>query len=185
VTKKTLSPQILLGPVPPALISCGTQTGKNIITLAWVGVVNSIPPLVSISIRPSRYSYRMIMETKEFVINLPTSGQVGLVDGCGTLSGKQVDKFDRFGLTPLPGVLQYAPLIGECPVSMECRVEQSVSLGTHTAFTGLVVAVHADPAVLDEKDRIDFNRCRLLGFCNGQYLETTPLNLKPGYSLKK
>lgn len=186
MAKQRLSPQLLVGPVPAALISCGCSGREyNIITLAWVGVVNSTPPMVSISIRPSRFSHRMIEETKEFVINIATAGQVDLADGCGTVSGKEVDKFKHFGLTPVMGSLEYAPLIEECPINLECVVEQTIDLPSHTLFIGKVVAAHADTEVLNERGRVDFNRCRPLGFCSGAYLASSPLELSLGYSLKK
>ncbi len=186
MTKQSLSPQLFLGPLPAALISCG-RSGKeyNIITLAWVGVVNSAPPMISISIRPSRFSHRVIMDTKEFVINIAAAGQVDLADGCGTVSGRDVDKFKHFGLTPVQGVLQYAPLIEECPINLECVVEQTIALPSHTLFIAKVIAAHADAEILDDRNRVDFNRCRPLGFCSGAYLASSPLELSLGYSLKK
>ena len=186
MSKKKLSLQPLLGPLPAALISCGRSGGDdNIITLAWTGVVNSAPPMVSISIRPSRFSHRLIAETKEFVINIATADQVGLADGCGTLSGRDIDKFKHFGLTPLKGELEHAPLIEECPINLECVVEQTIDLPSHTLFIGKVAAVHAGAEILDERGRVDFKRCRLLGFCSGAYLATSPLELFLGYSLKE
>lgn len=186
MSKVSLSTQLLLGPVPAAMISCGRPGEKyNIITLAWAGVVNSIPPMVSISIRPSRFSHSMVLDTKEFVINIATSDQVDLADGCGTLSGRDVDKFQHFGLTPVKGALEHAPLIKECPINLECRVEQTIDLPSHTLFIGRVIATHGDAGILNEKGRVDFKRCRPLGFCNGAYLATMPLDLSLGYSLKK
>ncbi|MGB4681378.1 MAG: flavin reductase family protein [Firmicutes bacterium] len=186
MNKRSLSPQTLLGPVPAALISCGRPGGEfNIITLAWVGVVNSTPPMVSISIRPSRHSHAMIRETGEFVVNIAATDQVDLADGCGTISGRDRDKFKYFGLTPAKGVLKYAPLIEECPLNLECVVEQALELPSHTLFIGKVIAVHADAAILDEKNRLDFKRFQPLGFCGGSYLAASPLELSLGYSLKK
>lgn len=186
MNKRSLSPQLLLGPLPAALISCGRSGNEyNIITLAWAGVVNSAPPMVSISIRPSRFSHGMIMETKEFVINIAAAGQVDLADGCGTVSGRDVDKFKHFGLTPVKELLEYAPLIKECPINLECVVEHTIDLPSHTLFIGKVIAAHANAEILDEKNRLDLNRCRPLGFCSGAYLASSPLGLSLGYSLKK
>ena len=185
MAKQKQPAQLLLGPVPPALIACGNAAQKNIITLAWVGVVNSAPPLLSAAVRPSRHSHDLIRETGEFTVNLATAAQVEEVDGCGTLSGRDIDKFERFGFTPVMGTLSHAPLIDECPISMECRVEQTLELGSHALFIGRVVATYVAPEILDDRGRIDFNRCRLLGFCNGRYLETLPLNLSLGYTLKR
>ncbi|HSW35384.1 MAG TPA: flavin reductase family protein [Candidatus Limnocylindrales bacterium] len=176
---------LLLGPVPTALITCGNSVEQNIITLAWVGVVNSSPPMISASVRPNRHSCHLIQETGEFTVNIPYSDQVSLVDGCGTLSGKDLNKFEHFRLTPILGTLQYAPLIDECPISMECKVEHTLRLGSHFVFIGRVVASYISTDITDEKGKIDFNRCRLLGFCDGRYLETAPLNHPIGFTIKK
>lgn len=185
MSKEKLSPQALLGPVPAALISCGNAAGKhNIITLAWVGVVNSLPPMVSISIRPSRLSHGMIAETGEFVINLCAGGQVELADRCGTVSGREVDKFRSFGLTAVQGSLEYAPMIEECPVNLECMVEQTVELPSHTLFIGKVIAAYAGKGILGEGGRINYNEWQPLGFCNGKYLASSSLDLSLGCSLK-
>jgi hypothetical protein len=119
MVKRSIKPQTLLAPVPAALISCGREDGEqNIITLAWVGVVNSVPPMISVAIRPSRHSHGIIKETGEFVVNIPTEDQVDIVDACGTLSGKNVNKFIRFNLTAEKGTLLHAPGIKECPISL-------------------------------------------------------------------
>jgi flavin reductase (DIM6/NTAB) family NADH-FMN oxidoreductase RutF len=183
--KKKLSAQLLLGPLPAALISCGRGGEQNIITLAWVGVVNSSPPMISIAVRPNRHSHKMIVESKEFVVNIPAVEQAGLVDGCGTLSGKQLNKFEHFGLTPVRGTLEHAPLIDECPISMECLLEQTLTLGTHSLFIGRVVQVYVDPSILDDQGKADLSRFSLLGFFSGQYLSAAPLNRPLGYTLKK
>ncbi len=177
--------QILLGPVPPALIGCGKDEESNIITLAWVGVVNSSPPMITAAVRPNRYSHDIIRKTGEFTVNLARADQAGLADGCGTRSGRDMDKFEHFNLTAVRGTLRQAPMIEECPISMECRVERLVELESHTVFFANVVATYVDPAVTDEKGRIDFERCRLLGFCAGSYLDTAPLNLSIGYTVKE
>jgi flavin reductase (DIM6/NTAB) family NADH-FMN oxidoreductase RutF len=183
--KKKLSARLLLGPVPAALISCGHGDEKNMITLAWVGVVNSSPPMISIAVRPNRHSHSMIVESKEFVVNIPSVEQVELVDGCGTLSGKQINKFEHFGVTPVMGTLRHAPMIEECPVSMECVLEQTLTLGTHSLFIGRVVQAYVQPSFLDEQGKADLHRFPLLGFCSGQYLSTAPLNRSLGYTMKK
>ena len=182
--KKKQPTQILLGPVPSALIACGNGTENNILTLAWVGVVNSSPPMISAAIRPNRYSHDLIRDTGEFTVNLPNIDQVALTDGCGTLSGRDLNKFEHFKLTAVKGTLEYAPMIDQCPISMECKVEHTLELGSHTVFIGRVVASYAAEEVVDEKGGIDFRRCRLLGFCAGSYLQTDPLDLSIGYTLK-
>jgi flavin reductase (DIM6/NTAB) family NADH-FMN oxidoreductase RutF len=186
MTKKVLAPQTLLAPVPAALISCGTEAGEqNIITLAWVGVVNSIPPMISISIRPSRHSHQIIKESEEFVINIPSSEQVDLVDGCGTVSGKAVDKFSHFQLTANKGVSTYAPFIEECPINLECRLKQVLSLGSHDLFIGEIVNVLVDEHYLDSKGKLDFKTGSILGFAGGQYLTISPTGVNIGDTVRK
>ncbi len=182
--QRLASPTTLLGPVPSALISCGRAGGdKNIITLAWVGVVCSSPPMASISIRPSRYSHRLIKETGEFVINIPTADQVLVADRCGTVSGKKVDKFKQFNLTAVQGTLEGAPLIKECPLSLECRVKQAILLGSHEMFIGQIEQVYVSEQLLNERGGIGAHP-EWLGYLGGQYFMARPLGLSLGYSLK-
>jgi len=177
--------KLALGPVPPALIACGNQEENNIITLAWVGVVNSSPPMISAAIRPGRYSHDIIKNSGEFTVNLPKKEQADIADGCGTVSGRDVDKFAQFNLAAEMGTLQHAPMIKECPISMECRVERTLSLASHTLFIGEVVATYLAEDIIDQKGIIDLNRVSLLGFCSGNYLQTEPMGLKIGYTYKK
>ncbi len=185
MAKSKQSTQLLLCPTPAALIACSSGKEQNIIPLAWVGVVNSSPPMVSIAVRPNRHSYKMIKQTGEFTINIPREDQVDVVDGCGTASGRDLEKFEHFNLTPVNGALSSAPMIKECPISMECTLKHSLELESHTVFIGQVVSSYVEEGVLDEKGSIDFERCSILGFCSGNYLKTAPLNLKLGYTLKK
>jgi flavin reductase (DIM6/NTAB) family NADH-FMN oxidoreductase RutF len=184
--KVQLKPQTLLAPVPAALISCGRENSeKNIITLAWVGVVNSVPPMVSIAVRPSRHSHGIIRETGEFVVNIPRENQVEIVDRCGILSGRDTDKFSHFGLTPQQGLLLQAPFILECPVSLECRVRHEIALGSHDLFIGEVVNILADREILNEKEKPDLSTASLLGFAAGEYVGLHPTGHSIGYTAKK
>ncbi len=186
MAKRNLKPQTLLAPVPAALISCGREgEEQNIITLAWVGVVNSVPPMISIAIRPSRHSHGIIKETEEFVVNIPTEDQAQIVDACGTVSGKKVNKFARFNLTAEKGVLAHAPAIKECPISLECRVQQIISLNTHDLFIGEVINVSVEESILNQKEQLDLESVSILGFAAGQYLGVTPKNLSIGFTAKK
>ena len=126
----------------------------NIITLAWAGVVCSEPPMVGIAIRPHRYSHSLIVESGEFVVNMPTEDILQETDLCGVVSGKDVDKFAKTGLTPIPASQVKAPLIKECPVNLECRTTQIISLGTHDLIIGEVLATHIDEELLDESGKI-------------------------------
>jgi len=159
-----------LYPVPAVVVSCVDSAGKaNLITLAWVGTVCSEPPMLSIAIRPGRHSHALIKETREFVVNLPRADQARLVDICGTISGRSQDKFAATGLTPEPAAYVKAPLIKEFPVNIECRVRETLSLGTHDVFLGEIVAVHADEAVLDEGGDLAIEKLDALAYVRGTY----------------
>lgn len=140
--KVTRQPGTWLYPVPPVLVSCQSNGKANIITLAWAGVACSDPAIISLGIRPERYSYGIIKESGGFVVNMPMAHQMEMVDTCGTTSGRDHDKFDVCGFTALPGKLGTAPLIAECPVNIECRVTEVIPLGSHDLFLGEVVWVH-------------------------------------------
>lgn len=169
MTKRILNGTTALYPVPAALITCADGSGqKNIITLAWVGTVCSEPPLVAIGVRPTRHSYKMIKDSGEFVVNLPRADQVRAADYCGVYSGREVDKFAETGLTPVPASQVKAPLIAECPVALECKVRQVLSLGSHDVFIGEVVAVQADEDVL-QGQRLDPAKLSPLAYVAGGY----------------
>lgn len=152
MAKRMGGPGTWLYPLPPVLVSCAYGDRTNIITLAWAGVACSEPPIISLGIRPERYSYDIIKQSGEFVVNIPRASQVELVDFCGNVSGREVDKFARCGFTALPGSSVAAPLLAECPVNLECRVVQVLPLGSHDLFLGEVVSVHyAEQYVADQR----------------------------------
>lgn len=168
--RKSLPPTTMLFPTPVVLVTCVNEGGKpNIITLAWVGVVNSEPPMIGISIRPERYSYACVKGTREFVVNLPTEEMVRKVDACGVLSGKETDKFSSMGLKPVPAQKVKPPLIDECPVQMECQVKEIIPLGSHDLFLGQIVALHVKEEVEKEKGRIDITKVLPFVYCPGAY----------------
>ena len=186
MAKQSLSPQTILAPLPSALISCGGKDGtNNIITLAWVGVVNSDPPMISISIRQPRFSHPIIAETREFVANIPTVDMAEIADGCGMVSGRDVDKFSRYGLTPVQGTLKYAPYIEECPLNVECQVKQIIGLGSHDLFLAEVVNIFVDEAMINEKGRYDPGDFKLLGFSGKHYLAARKIGSRMGFSKKE
>ena len=150
--KELWKPGNMLYPLPVVMVSVTDGVGNdNIITVAWTGTVCSDPPMLSVSIRPERHSYSMIKQTGEFVVNLVTKDLVYATDYCGVKSGREVDKFREMKLTRLPASQVKAPLIGESPVNLECRVSQVIPLGTHDMFLAEIVAVHADRQYMDEK----------------------------------
>ena len=171
-----------LYPVPAVLVSCGTGEWSNIITLAWVGTLCSDPPLIGIGVQPRRYSHRLIREIGEFVINLPSADQIVWVDHCGVVSGRDVDKWSACGFARAPALKVRVPVIAQCPVNIECRVRQTLSLGTHDLFIGEVVAVQADDAVLDEQGLLDLEKAKPVAYLNGEYRRVGELLGVHGFS---
>ncbi len=169
--KRILKPSSALFPAPVVLVSCGSTELPNAITIAWAGVINSTPPMVSISIRPSRYSHDLITESREFVINIPTTEQLEEVDYCGMISGREVDKFADCDFTAVPASEVSAPLIAECPINLECAVTQIISLATHSVFLAQVEAIHGEETVIDDKGRVDVTRALPLTFVTHSYYQ--------------
>jgi len=180
--KVTRKPGTVLYPLPAVLVSCGTGQEANIITLAWVGTLCSEPPLVGIGVRPNRHSHGLIVEEGEFVVNLPRAEQVKWVDYCGVVSGRDEDKWAACGFTPAAASQVEVPLIAECPVNIECRLHQTVSLGTHDLFIGQVVAVQMDEDVLDERGHLDLVKASPFAYLNGEYRQVGEVLGTFGYS---
>ncbi len=179
-------PGNMLYPLPAVMVSCGLEGQRpNIITIAWAGTVCTNPPMVSISIRPERYSYGIIRESGEFVINLVTEELTWAMDFCGVKSGKTVDKFKEMNLTIEPSEKIGAPAIGESPVSLECRVEQVLELGSHHMFLARVLAVRVKEACLDEEDRLKLNETGLVAYSHGTYHRLGKKLGSFGYSVQK
>jgi flavin reductase (DIM6/NTAB) family NADH-FMN oxidoreductase RutF len=158
-----------LYPVPAVLVSCGIER-PNIITLAWAGTLCSDPPSLGIGVRPERFSHPLLVESGEFVVNLPGADQVAVVDYCGQASGRDIDKWAACGLTPAPASKISTPLIAECPIALECRTSHRLTLGTHDLFIGEIVALRADEAVLNEHGQLDYQRANLLTYLGGYYM---------------
>ena len=186
MSKQCGKPGNMLYPLPVVMVSAADKEGRDdIITVAWAGTVCTNPPMVSISIRPERYSYHMIRETGEFVINLTTEELAFATDYCGVKSGRDVDKFKETGLTREKAEKVIAPMIAEAPVSIECKVKEIRELGSHHMFIAQVAAVHADEKYMDEKNRFDLNRARPIVYSHGEYLGTGKKLGTFGYSVKK
>lgn len=176
----------MLYPLPAVLVSVADKEGKqNLLTVAWTGTVCSDPAMVFISVRPERYSYHMIKETGEFVINLTTEKLVKATDYCGVKSGRDVDKFKEMNLTPLPAEKVKAPLLKESPVNIECKVKEVIPLGTHDMFLAEVVAVHADEEYMDETGRFSLASAKPLAYSHGTYFGLGKELGKFGYSVRK
>ncbi len=176
----------MLYPLPVVMVSMADQSGKyNIITIAWTGTVCTNPPMVSISVRPERYSYPILRESGEFVINLTTRELAFATDYCGVKSGRDVDKFKELKLTALPACEVGAPLIGESPVNIECRVRQVMPLGSHHMFLAEVAAVHADEKYMDEKRKFHLEKAEPIVYSHGAYLVCGEQLGTFGYSVQK
>ena len=185
MTKITWKSGTMLSPLPPALITSGDMETKNVMTAAWTGIICSDPVLTYVSIRPSRYTHELISKHKEFVINLPTWKYADAVDTVGVKSGKDLDKFTLTGLTAISSSKVKAPQIEECPVSMECKVIEVRSFGTHDMFLAEVVAVDVDDKYLDENGALDLEKAGLLAYAHGFYYTLGRKIGKFGFSVEK
>ncbi len=185
MSKLIWKPGNLIAPVPAAMVSCGTMEKPNIITIAWTGNVSSSPAKVSISVRPERYSYGLIKESGEFVLNLTTAALVRAADFCGVRSGREVDKFAQLGLTPLPAREVACPLVGESPVNLECRVCDIIPLGSHDLFLADVLAVHVEEELVDDHGRLRMDQCHLAAYAHGEYFALGKKVGSFGFSVRK
>jgi len=186
MSKTTFKPGNMLYPVPAVMVSTmGTDGKPNILTIAWAGTVNSDPPMVSISVRKNRYSYKALEETGEFVVNLTTKELVRATDFCGVKSGADVDKFKECGLTPFKSAKIKAPGIAESPVNIECKVISKTDLGTHTMFVAEVVNVTVDDKYMDEKGKFDLAMSEPIAYSHGEYYSLGEKLGTFGYSVRK
>ena len=183
--KELWKPGNMLYPLPVVMVSCKEKEQKNIVTVAWTGTVCTNPPMLSISLRPERYSYSMIKNTGEFVVNLTTKELARACDFCGVKSGRDTDKFAETGLTALPAANVAAPLIGESPVNIECRVKDILELGSHHMFLADVVGVHISRELLDEPGRFDLAKADPVVYSHGEYYNLGSLLGTFGYSVRK
>ena len=182
--KKFIEADTSMFPVPPVMVSCTSKDGSkhNIITLAWVGIISSEPPMVGICIRPSRFSYNLIVETGDFVVNIPSEDQARVVDYCGMVTGKTKDKFKESGLTAGEASKVESPIILECPVNLECKLVKVIKdySKSHHLFLGEIVAV----AVSEGMGKIDVGKVKPIAFCNGEYGGIGELIGRMGFSKK-
>ena len=174
----------LVAPVPCVMVSLGDMEKANIITVAWCGITNTVPPKTYISVRPSRYSYEILKEKREFVINLTPSSLAKKADWCGTYTGRKVDKFEKCSFTKEKASKIDAPMIGECPISIECKVTDIIPLGSHDMFLADIVAVNVEKSLL-EGDKLCINRAHLCAFAHGEYYKLGERIGKFGFSVKK
>ena len=175
----------LLSPVPPVIVTCGTAEKPNALTVGWTGIINTIPPKTYISVRPSRYSYNLIKESGEFVINLPTERLVKSVDYIGCRTGAKEDKLSKCKLTVSASQKVSAPLLDQSPVNIECRVSEVISLGTHDMFLADIVGVNVDESLIDENGRLALEKANLLAYVHGEYYGLGKKLGSYGYSVRK
>ena len=174
-----------LYPLPAVMVTSGNMEKSNIMTVAWTGIMNTNPAMVYISVRPERYSYNLIKESGEFVINLTNENLAFATDWCGVKSGKDFDKFKEMGLTKEKANHVKCPLIKESPVSVECKVKEIKELGSHHMFIAEVLSIDASDEYIDEKGAFDISKCDLIAYANGGYYSLDKKIGKFGYSVQK
>ena len=186
MSKEIWKPGNMLYPLPVVMVSMADRNGKNnIITIAWAGTVCTNPPMVSISVRPERYSHHILKETGEFVINLTTRSLAFATDFCGVKSGRDTDKFKELGLTPTAASEIKAPMIKESPVNLECRVCEVLPLGSHDMFLAEVAAVHVEESYMDENRKFHLEQAEPIVYSHGAYLLCGEQLGTFGYSVRK
>ena len=185
MSKTMWKPGTFIYPIPAVMVSCGDMEKSNIITVAWTGILNTNPAMVYISVRPERYSYNLIKEQGEFVINLTTKDLVKATDWCGVRSGAQYDKFKEMNLHKEKANFVKCPMIKESPVSIECKVKEIKELGSHNMFIADVLAINADEKYIDEKGAFDISKCDLIAYSNGNYYSLGKKIGRFGFSVQK
>lgn len=183
--RKYLAPGTLLAPVPPALVTVGNYDEANILTIGWTGIMATQPPKTYISVRPSRYSHGILKEHGEFVINLPSVDLARAVDYAGIYTGKKVNKWEKCSLTKQKSEKVSTPTIAECPIALECRVYDVVSMGTHDVFMADIVGVSCHESIFDEEGKMHFERANLLAYAHGEYYSLGEIVGRFGFSTDK
>ena len=185
MARKSFNPGTLLVPLPAVMATVGDMENANIITIGWTGILSSDPPRTYISVRPSRYSHKLLMENPEFVINLTTAEMVRKVDYCGIYTGRKVDKFQKCGFTKEAASAVAAPLIGESPLSLECRVTDMTDLGTHVMLLADILATDVDETLVDADGKLNLSRAHLAAYAHGEYFALGKKIGSFGFSAKK
>ena len=180
-----LKPGALTAPLPPVLVTVKAGGVSNIITIGWTGILATQPPKTYISVRPSRHSYEMLKESREFVINLAPSALAPAVDYCGIYTGAKVDKFKKCGLTPKESQKVAAPTVAECPIALECRVTDILPMGTHDVFMADIVSVSCDESIIDKSGKIRYDKADLLAYLHGEYFRLGEKLGRFGFSTDK
>lgn len=185
MSKITLKPGTLLAPLPAVLVTCGTIEKANALTIAWTGIINTIPPMTYISVRPERHSYPIIKETGEFVINLTTSAMARETDFCGVRSGRDMNKLEKCRLTLTAGKTVSAPVIEQSPLSLECKVREIKELGSHHMFIAEITGIQAEERFMDSKGKLNLQQAGLMAYSHGEYFALGRKLGDFGFSVRK
>lgn len=185
MARKHLKAGALTAPLPPVLVTVGEGERANIITIGWTGILSTIPPRTYISVRPERHSHGLLLERGEFVIHLTTTDMARQVDYCGIYTGAKVDKFSVCGFTRTGSKEVGVPTIAECPLALECRVVEVVSMGTHDVFVADIVSVSCDEKMLDSEGKLRYDSVGLLAYAHGEYFALGERVGKFGFSTDK
>ena len=185
MARRNLKPGALTAPLPPVLVTVGDMETSNMITIGWTGILATHPPKTYISVRKSRHSYAMLLEKREFVINLTTEDMAVAVDYAGIYTGMKVDKWQGTGLTPTESLEVSAPTVEESPLALECKVTDIVEMGSHDVFYADIVSVSCDERILDKDGRIMLDRAGLLAYAHGEYFALGEKLGKFGFSTNK
>lgn len=184
--KTRWKPGNLVVPAPAALVSCRAADGRpNLITVAWCGNINTNPAMLSISVQPSRFSHAILVETGEFVVNLPSEDLARAVDYCGVASGREVDKWRETGLTECAMEGVSCPGVAEAPINIACRVTQRIGLGSHDMFLAAVQEVTVDSRLMDKGGRFRLEKAGLLCYAHGDYYTLGRKQGHFGWSVRK
>lgn len=186
MSKISWRPGTQIYPLPAVIVTCGNSPDNwNMLTVAWTGTICSDPAMCYISVRPERASYPLIIENMEFTINLTTEKMAFATDWVGVKSGKDYNKWEKTGLTPLPGEMVASPTIEESPLSIECRVKEIIKLGTHDMFISDVLNVRVDSHYMDESGKFNLEKAGLIAYSHGHYYNLGDIIGKFGFSVKK
>ena len=178
-------PGTFIYPLPAVMVSCGDMENSNIMTVAWTGIINTNPAMCYISVRPERYSYKLIKESGEFVINLTNQKLAYATDWCGVRTGAKFDKFKEMNLSKEKAKNVKCPIIKESPVAIECKVKEIKEIGSHHMFIAEILSIDADDKYIDEKGAFDISKCDLITYANGKYFSLGKQVGKFGYSVEK
>ena len=178
-------PNTLLSPIPPTMVSLGSMEQSNIITIGWTGIVNTIPPMTYISVRPERYSYPILKRTGEFIINLTTRRLVRAADFCGVRTGAKLNKFKELNLHKEAVKGFSCPAIAESPLNIACRVKEILPMGSHDMFLAEIIGVTIDEELLDEQGKLRLDKARLAAYSHGEYFELGKKLGSFGFSVRK